>query len=71
MEGKLNIQLRSDFDIFIDPIKFNLFIITYNSIKILYESMIYFILFLFEMWKIFYWLSSNQRKVFFLPTLCY
>lgn len=44
----------------------NLLIITSNSIKILYESMIYSIHFWFESWswRSFDWASSNQRSFF-------
>ena len=44
----------------------NLLIITSNSIKILYESMIYSVHFWFESWswRNFDWTSSNQRSSF-------
>jgi len=49
----------------------NLLIITSNSIKILYESMIYSIHFWFESWswRSFDWASSNQRSFFGLSNL--
>ena len=47
----------------------NLLIITSNSIKILYESMIYSIHFWFESWRSFDWTSSNQRSSFGLSNL--
>lgn len=44
--------------------KLNFLIITYNSIKIMYESMISSILFLFENGRVFDYVSSKKKKVF-------
>lgn len=44
--------------------KLNFLIITYNSIKIMYESMISSILFLFENGRVFDYVSSKKRKYF-------
>lgn len=62
--GQNPVNCYQDFNTCIYRMKLNFLIITYNSIKIMYESMISSILFLFENGRVFDYVSSKKRKYF-------